>query len=211
MAHSKSVQDALKTKRTNFGTERIVGQRPHVQHLFQSGSGEWVINGNGTITNRTHRLMWIQAPWGMKYDGSIFSGTPEHINWTIATKLFGKGNFAYADREQSSYKATDWSLCSFSSGYTRGICSVEFAGYTDWRLPTAPECCMANFENKHDLPLRELLWPCYRDSAFWTANGWKEYPSIFLQHSMVWKAWFGRPINDANASEAYPVYLVRQV
>jgi hypothetical protein len=81
--------------------------------------------------------MWVQAPWGMTWDGKEFIGEPVKLDWRTATSLFGRGISVPALTSNLYTKKMDNS--DFLSGYSKGTCTVSFAGKTDWRLPTAKE------------------------------------------------------------------------
>lgn len=82
-----------------------------------------------------------------------------HLSWNEATKLFGRGVFAYKDREVSSYSAEDWEESAYRHGYTHGKCRVMFANRSDWRLPTVMEFCTHTFGGSFDEKLQTILFP----------------------------------------------------
>lgn len=149
---------------------------------------EWTINGDGTVTSVHDRLMWIQAPWGMEWQGgSTFSGEPLPLTWHDATRLFGKGMYMRHDRDDDGRIA--WSArklrdAAWEAGYTPGTGRVSFAGFHDWRLPTVAEWHTILYLGWDK---GESVFPRYkRDERFWTATG-RDKP--FLGYSGIsWAA-----------------------
>ena len=101
--------------------------------------GRWIINGNGTATDTEHGVMWIQAPWGMEWNGSTFTGHPIEINWHDAAEMFGSGTIVRGHEQYAHLSEPDFHNAKYENGYTPGNCTVDFAGCKDWRLPTAAE------------------------------------------------------------------------
>ncbi|WP_230969938.1 Lcl domain-containing protein [Nitrogeniibacter aestuarii] len=129
------LRHARKHKRTDFGCSFSRREAAAVETI-ETPVGRFRINGDGTMTDLTRGLMWIQAPWGMAWDGREFAGTPIRINWWHATELFGRGESiavasAGLSRAQLAVAAT--------KAPARGSCTIEFAGHDDWRLPSVGE------------------------------------------------------------------------
>lgn len=132
--HGDPVKEARELKRTGFGDEGLNSSPP-------KQCENWIIHGDGTATDENSRLMWIQAPWGKKWTGTCFTGDAVKLNWPDATELFGKGCRGSYDNEKNMAHLTEKNFAdtAYEHGYTHGCCTVHFAGYTDWRLPTAIE------------------------------------------------------------------------
>jgi len=134
--HGDPIKEARESKRTGFG---------HEENLVNSNQPtrceNWIIHGDGTATDEDSGLMWIQAPWGKKWTGTCFTGDAVKLTWPDATELFGKGCRGSYDNEKNIAHLTEKNFAdtAYEHGYTHGCCTVHFAGYTDWRLPTANE------------------------------------------------------------------------
>lgn len=199
--------------------------------------GKFTLNGNGTITDHKNRLMWIQAPWGMVWNGAFFSGKPISINWFDAVKLFGKGAPVYISPEENR-EIGDGALppelmnrSSLQSHYTKGSCTVNFAGFTDWRLPTSEDYyntinnSTENNRNEKWVVDKEIWGNLDPNSVFynvhfwngffWTANerkynSWLE--KIGLDHKVAWKAAPGRKfVTDDRKELEYFILFVRNI
>jgi len=120
---------------------------------------KWSINGDRTVTDHTHGHMWTQAPWGMLWNGRSFDGEPLKISWANAVYLFGKGNFAgclhdgHLVESRGRMTKEDFEYSDKKKGYTKGKCKVEYAGFSDWRLPTAAEWLTIQFFSESNYPL----------------------------------------------------------
>jgi hypothetical protein len=100
----------------------------------------WIIVGNGTVIDTQNHLMWIQGPWGTVYDGSRFVGTPLLFRWHEAADEFGRGlAVCRKDGNWGTLNEENFIESSFEHGYQIGYRKVQFAGFSDWRLPTALE------------------------------------------------------------------------
>lgn len=207
MRPQEVLERAKKTNRTGF-TQGDGRSYPVVaSRTIKTPQGDWIVNGDGTVTDQRNNLTWIQAPWGKTWDGQRFSGESVHLSWSKATNLFGRGVFAYADREVSSYSPKDWEATAYKNGYTHGRCRVIFANRNDWRLPTVMEFCTHTFAGDFDERLQAVLFPGTVRGSYLTASGKKKL--LFLT-SVVWKGWFGgRCPNDENPDIPYPMLFVR--
>ena len=154
--------------RTDFGTWEDVSAR-FEDTKIETPMGTYVCYHDGTFSDMKNRLMWIQAPWGMTFNGKKFKGEPIKLNWDDARQLFGYGGrighevgFLKPQFEQYGRKE-----------YKRGSCKVEFSGYEDWRLPTAPELLNLSFyHHMQNTKLWDELFPAISNpyTTFWTAN-----------------------------------------
>lgn len=141
---AKVEQDALKYA-TLQGPPKVYSpelkhQREEiVESRIETPFGTFICYNNGTFLDVTNNLMWIQALWGMVYDGKDFKGQPIELTWTEATRLFGRGGII---PKPAALRMED---IKEENSYEAGRCSVHFAGYEDWRLPTARELLTLSF------------------------------------------------------------------
>ena len=176
------LRHARKHRRTDFGRSFSRLEAVAVETM-ETPVGRFRINGDGTVTDLTRGLMWIQAPWGMEWDGRAFAGTPIRINWWHATELFGRGEAIGV----ASSGLSQAQLAAAIKAPARGSCTIEFAGQHDWRLPSARELdAIGLYDPASDdagfvdpwcegaSQLRARLFPNLRrlsyDFAFWSAN-----------------------------------------
>ncbi len=142
MPDAPTLKQAKSTRATHFGNSvEYKDIKDMVARRIRTPFGDYVDNDDGTISHCASGLMWLRAPWGMVWTGHGFSGEPILMSWGDAVDLFGRGeavgynvgdSFAYMGREKRAASA-------FENGYKKGKCSIDAAGYTDWRLPTAAE------------------------------------------------------------------------
>ena len=189
----------------------------NLREFFGVNSGHrlvrWTVNGDGTVTSETDRLMWAQAPWGTQWDGErAFSGDGLLLSWSEATELFGIGApVGVAENGTIALSASQLRSTSFQNEYKRGSCRVQFAGYSDWRLPT-----VADYVSIHGLDWDRCteVFPRYqKDERYWSATGWTS-PLNVLVRASARNAWVynpGRWLLDCSSAERYPVMLVRSV
>lgn len=176
------IQLARKQKTTDFGNHRIAQLESPDEVINHSLFGKLTIKGNGTWTDEKNRLMWIQAPWGMDWNGQHFAGNPIKLDWYTATELFGRGGYM---KGLGANLIVDNSSEAAKVKYTKGSCRVKFASSESWRLPTAMEMNTIGFYKKDDTlydsssseeskKLREHLFPSLATLTekyfLWTAN-----------------------------------------
>jgi len=137
---SSKLKISKKTHRTDFGTYPDENAK-FEDTKVETPVGTFICHHDGTFSNLKENLMWIQAPWGMEWNGKKFKGESLKVSWDDATKLFGFGGtlpktaaLTKENIEQYGHKK-----------YKRGSCVVTFSGYSDWRLPTAKEVLSLNF------------------------------------------------------------------
>ncbi len=177
--------------------------------------GAFICYSNGTFLDVTNNLMWIQAFWGMKYDGKCFKCQPVNLDWFEATHQFGCGGIISkpAALRMEDIKGKD------NNKYKHGRCSVDFAGHIDWRLPTAKELLTLSFCETDDYrgsskyegyrhfgdekseALRKKLFPdCPYIYAVWSANENGAYGWCLDGHDNL---------GDYKKNEDKPILLVR--
>ncbi len=189
-----SLENAKNKKVTGFTEKLSISTGIYGEPIkVDCPNGLWTINGDGTVTDHTNNLMWIQAPWGMLWNHGVFQGKALNIDWTNASRLFGEDTAS-----STSY-----------SDYKKGSCTVKFAGHDAWRLPTAKEWDSINFNGKPDRSIQMRLFPYYNGGAFWTATPIEKKNYILFKSVIAFKGWFGRAPNDDDARIGYQVLFVR--
>jgi hypothetical protein len=184
-----------------------------VESHIDTPVGNFICYNNGTFLDVTNNLMWIQAFWGMKYDGKRFKCQPVNLNWLEATRLFGYGGVIPIT---AGLRAED--IKENNNDYRSGRCSVHFAESIDWRLPTAKEILTLSFctrghegdnnydgyrffEDEKSKALRKKLFPdCAYLYTAWSANENGEYAWCLDGHDNL---------GDYKKNEDKPVLLVR--
>ena len=187
--HEESLVDAFERNYISFGsTETLNGA--NAASKKNSSIGDWVVNGDGTVTDSLHGLMWIQASWGMIWNGGKYIGNSIDLPWSDAKKLFGEGVFT-GKTEYGTLSMEQLNNISFDHGYTSGACRIHFAEFSDWRLPTADEWKTIQFNSsRYSYPdmksedrerYLETLFPNIdHHRRYWTATGkWHPYMSEF--------------------------------
>ena len=178
--HEKRLVDALEKNFTAYSEGGL--------HTTEESEdfGNWSINGDGTVTDHKNGLMWIQAPWGMNWNGSIFTGKAIEISWVDAKNLFGKGEFT-GKTEYGRLNSDQLNEIRYEKGFSRGKCRVEHSGYDDWRLATAHDWKSIQFmSDRFDYPnmgfeqrkehLKKLFPYTNTYQKFWTSTGkWHPY------------------------------------
>ena len=199
-------------KKTIVLTQTPVGPEDR-GHRTVSREVSWTANGDGTATCEQDRLMWVQAPWGMQWEGgSSFSGEPCLMPWVDAKRVFGCGvRVGLAPDFTIGLSADQIRSTEFDAGYTWGSCRVVFARYGDWRLPTLAEWqTVMGFDYKE---LETVLHLGY-DKYYWTATERREgmlhdLPFLRSIHNCAWAANAMRWILDRQVEERLPIMFVR--
>lgn len=142
MPEAPTLKAAKSSKATHFGSSvQYKELKDMIARRYKTPFGDYVDNDDGTVSHSASGLMWLRAPWGMVWTGHGFSGEPIQMPWGDTVDLFGRGevvgyntgnSFAYFDSEKRAASA-------FEKGYKKGKCTIDAAGYKDWRLPTAGE------------------------------------------------------------------------
>lgn len=178
--HEKRLVDALEKNFTAYSEGGL--------HTTEESEdfGNWSINGDGTVTDHKNGLVWIQAPWGMNWNGRIFTGKAIEISWVDAKNLFGKGEFT-GKTEYGRLNSDQLNEIRYEKGFSRGECLVEYSGYDDWRLATAHDWKSIQFmSDRFDYPnmefdqrkehLKKLFPYANTYQNYWTATGkWHPY------------------------------------
>jgi hypothetical protein len=218
MSESK-LKLAKKTHKTDFGTYEDYSAR-FEDTKIETPLGTYICYHDGTFLDMTNKLMWIQAPWGMTFNGKKFKGEPVKLNWHDARKLFGYGGMI--PHPSSALRKEAIKAYGYLE-YKRGSCTVEFSGYRDWRLPTAEElltlCLCVDTEHKSEskyngyrtsldtksMELKEVLFPALlnRFITSWSANDIGSDLAWFLDGA------HSPSLGDYKKDEEKPVLFVR--
>jgi hypothetical protein len=228
-----SLKQAKSSKLTHFGSAdefKPISER--VAKRIKTPLGTYIDNDDGTVTDEWSGLMWLRAPWGMVWTGNGFAGEPLVLNWRTAVDLFGRGTVvgynvgstkAYMNHEKRAASA-------FESGFERGRCTVQAAGFRDWRLPTAAELDrFSPYLHGNSMDLTEYPHEFSKDQYEWR---WREpaavavfkrlYPEIRSTRPHLWTAtgagggiaWAydgGLPVGDFKTNEERSVIFVRKL
>lgn len=189
-----SLEQAKFKKVTGFTEKLSISTGMYGERIeVNAPNGEWTINGDGTVTDHSNNLMWVQAPWGMQWDHGVFTGEALRIDWVNASRLFGE----------------DTGASSGYLDYKKGSCIVKFAGHDAWRLPTAKEWDSINFNGSPDRSIQMQLFPYFKGGAFWTATPIEKKNYILFKSIIAKKGWFGSATNDDDARIGYQILFVR--
>ncbi len=207
---------ARKKHKTDFGTYPDDSAK-FKDTKIETPIGTFICYHDGTFSDRKNKLMWIQAPWGMEWNGKKFKGECIKLNWNVATQLFGDGG-GQAYHGIASVLTKEDIEANYSENYEKGSCVVTFSGYSDWRLPTAKELLTLAFceelkpDNRRNSKsgyydhrdtksneLREQLFPDFPDINAWSANHCGNI--AWLYHDGI--------LDDLQRNDKYPILFVR--
>lgn len=121
--------EAKKTHKTDFGAYSNLSAQFEDTRI-ETPVGTYTCHHDGTFTDCTNGLMWIQAYWGMNFNGKKFTGEYLELSWPDATALFGRGGVV----PKLAGLTRDYAEQHGKVSYSHGSCRVSFAGYSDWRL-----------------------------------------------------------------------------
>jgi len=180
---------------TQFGNDQIEAAISHGQAGFGQGTadriqprgdanrivtprGTFVNNQDGTVTHTDSGLVFMGGPWGTSYKNGGFSGEPILLTWKDAVRFFGRGSTVSISL--GCLTGQNLERSSKRHGYTSGCVRVNFAGHSNWRLPTAIEldllamCEEYNYSAEPARQSRKAMFPYYADtdiSELWSATG----------------------------------------
>lgn len=231
-----TLKEAKSTHATHFGRGSEAFFKPSAEMIakrIQTPFGAYTDNDDGTVSDHQNRLMFIRAPWGMVWNGDRFVGEPIALNWGEAVRQFGRGvDVGYkVGGTMAQMGEEKRNAAAFKNGYESGRCQIEFAGFTDWRLPTADE-----FDRMSPYCHRFESGVSGADTALTPDEqsdwGWRGpfsravferlYPEFSAMHEHAWTAtglggglaWAfdgGLPVGDFKVQETRPVIFVRNI
>lgn len=183
----------LVTAIENNATGYTSGPAPFPGAINKYGLGTWWVNGDGTVTDQQNGLMWIQAPWGMDWNGETFTGKPINISWVKAKNLFGKGLFTGKTR-YGRLDLNELYEIKYEKGFVNGSCKIKFSEFDDWRLATADEWQTIQLTSgrldyssiefdKRKEDVKKLFPYTKTNQTFWTATG-KWHPQMCEQEDI---------------------------
>lgn len=143
------MEQLKKHKETTFVKTKEYSQIENDIIIDNEKFGKFIINPNGTFIDEKNKLMWIQAPWGMDWNGKFFQGNSIPINWIDATTYFGKGAPGYS-KATGVISSQDLNNSKDLNHYKKGKCKIMYNSYEDWRLPTAYELDTIAFFDKSE-------------------------------------------------------------
>lgn len=114
-------------------------------------------NGNGTVTDNNTGLIWQQCSIGQNNDSSC-SGSAVSYNWYRASGTY-----------HSSYNPSSEDVCG----------SLNFGGYSDWRLPAKKELMsIVDYAIPYPGPtINTTYFPNTKSSYYWSSTTNAYYPS----------------------------------
>jgi len=228
-----TLRGAEKTKMTHFGSNPLFKSLQELEaKRFTTPFGRYIDNNEGTVTHEESGLMWIRAPWGLMWNNGTFDGEPIELPWEKAVSLFGRGEpVSYPVGGTFAYFGHGKRLASaYENGFKLGRCRVNFAGYRDWRLPTAGEIDRMTpyfhsnsldgengdpqlsgderrawaWRGKENSRLTNRLYPEFSRNMrpLWTATG--------LGNGLAWAFDGSFPVGDQEAKASMAVMFVRK-
>lgn len=234
--HPPDLKEAKSSRITHFGRTSESVFKPAsemVAKRLQTPIGAYLDNDDGTVSDEQNGLMFIRAPWGTVWNGDKFVGDPILLKWTEAVGLFGRGaDVGYGVGDTMAYMGyAKRTAAAFENGYQAGRCEVQFAGFKDWRLPTADELDRFapyvhrnsrdgspsdpklstdekydwNWKGRSSKPVLMRLYPELEASNahLWTANS--------LGGGLAWAYDGSMPPGDHKTDQARAVLFVRSV
>lgn len=194
------LEAAKRTRKTDFGTWEDVSARIEDTKI-ETPIGTFVCYHDGTFSDLTNMLMWIQAPWGMTFNGKKFKGEATKLRWDDAKQLFGYGGVIGHLGALGRKAIKQFEQQYGRKEYERGICEIKFSGYSDWRLPTAAEIlslCLYHTKEEYWQP-DESKYDGYRHNGDSKSKElWQQlFPAIPNSYITLWSA------NDLGSSEAW--------
>jgi len=120
---------------------KVMAQSCHADSMPESTPNtQYVVHGDGTITDVTTGLMWMQCSEGLS-EIECVNGEVTLFSWDLALQV-----------------ASDLNT------------SGGFANYTDWRLPNAAEMLSIVEEQCVIPAINESVFPATANAFYWTAS-----------------------------------------
>ena len=101
-------------------------------------TSRYVLNDNGTVTDKETEITWMRCALGQKWDGHTCTGKANKYNWKNAVEAVAKVN------------------------------KEKYGGVSTWRLPYVPELASIVERQCFDPRVNQQVFPATPSIAFWT-------------------------------------------
>jgi len=101
-------------------------------------TSRYIINDNGTVTDKETKITWMRCALGQKWDGNTCTGKANRYNWQKAVAAVSEVN------------------------------KHKYAGVSTWRLPYVPELASIVERQCFEPRVNLVVFPATPSIAFWT-------------------------------------------